>query len=81
MFYVYILELIDGSYYVGFTDDLDRRMREHRDGIACTHTKKIPPKKLLWSEARLSRNDARKREKELKGWRREKKERLWSSLP
>jgi predicted GIY-YIG superfamily endonuclease len=54
------------------------------------HTqKKIPCKKLCWSEEQPHRQAARLREKEIKGWRREKKEQLWqyeqkgsySSLP
>ena len=80
MFQVYILELIDGSYYVGFTDNLDRRLHEHSLGIACSHTKKIPMKQLRWSEEQPDRLKARQREKELKGWRREKKEQLWKGL-
>ena|SRR3989338_2945805 len=78
MYQVYILELIDGSYYVGFTDDLKRRLHEHKLQVACMHTKKIPMRKLLWSEPQADRVKARKREKEIKGWRREKKEALWS---
>ncbi len=84
MYKVYVLELADGSYYVGFTNDLERRLKEHALGIACAHTKKIPFKKLLWSETQPDRIKAREREKEIKGWRREKKEQLWSgssSLP
>ncbi len=77
MFQVYVLELIDGSYYVGFTADLARRLSEHSSGIACDHTKRIPMKQLLWSEPQENRLAARAREKEIKGWRREKKERLW----
>ena len=79
MFHVYILELVDGSYYVGHTDNLSRRLQEHSAGIACNHTKKIPMKCLLWSEEHPHRDSARKREKEIKGWRREKKERLWKN--
>ncbi|MDO8649460.1 MAG: GIY-YIG nuclease family protein [Candidatus Peregrinibacteria bacterium] len=85
MFQVYILELANNSYYVGFTENLERRLNEHALGIACSHTKKIPMKRLLWSEHQPDRLKARQREKEIKGWRREKKERLWksegSSLP
>lgn len=77
MFYVYILELVDGSYYTGFTNNLDRRLSEHKQGIACAHTKKIGMKKLLWYEKQADRNSARNREKEIKGWKREKKEKLW----
>ena len=83
MFYVYIIELIDGSYYVGHTANLERRWSEHLSGVVCMHTKKIQVKKLLWSEVQSDRKTARIREKEIKGWRHEKKERLWldSSLP
>jgi putative endonuclease len=85
MFHVYVLELADESYYVGFTKDLPRRLHEHALGIACSHTKKISMKRLLWSEEQPDRMQARAREKEIKGWRRKKKERLWngggSSLP
>ncbi|MBI3331696.1 GIY-YIG nuclease family protein [Candidatus Peregrinibacteria bacterium] len=84
-FEVYILELVDESYYVGFTDNLSRRLGEHKLGVACSHTKKIPMKRLLWTEEQPDRLKARAREKEIKGWRREKKELLWkgkgSSLP
>lgn len=82
-FQVYILELIDGSYYVGHTNNLERRLQEHSLGIACNHTKKHPMKFLLWSEIQPDRLHASKREKEIKGWKRSKKELLWkkSSLP
>jgi putative endonuclease len=83
MYVVYILELQNNSYYVGFTENLDRRLSEHRSGVACAHTRKIPMKQLLWSECLPDRATARAREKEIKGWRRTKKETLWkgSSLP
>ncbi len=78
-FSVYILELQDGSYYVGFSENLERRLLEHSKRIACAHTKKIPMKRLLWSELQPDRQSARLREKEIKGWRREKKEHLWNT--
>ena len=83
MYHVYMLELQDGSYYVGHTNDLRRRVQEHQNAIACFHTKKIPMKRLLWTEEHPDRSSASIREKEVKGWRREKKERLFqiSSLP
>ena len=40
MYSVYILQLIDDSYYVGFTENIERRLKEHRLGMACVHTKK-----------------------------------------
>ena len=74
---VYILELSNNSYYVGHTNNLVRRLAEHKKGIACSHTKKYPMKKLLWSEVHRDRDSAAAREKEIKGWSRRKKEALW----
>lgn len=54
-------------------------MFEHQMGIACAHTKKYPFKKLLWSEPQPDRLLASEREKELKGWSRAKKEKLWNA--
>ncbi|OGJ80278.1 hypothetical protein A2454_00105 [Candidatus Peribacteria bacterium RIFOXYC2_FULL_55_14] len=76
-FSVYIIELQDGSYYVGHTNNLERRLGEHQQGIACVHTRKIAFKRLLWHEEHPDRLHASKREREIKGWRREKKESLW----
>ncbi len=76
-FKVYILKLRNGSYYVGHTNDLQRRLQEHREGIACSHTKKYSIRRLLWSESQPDRANAAKREREIKGWSRMKKEALW----
>ena len=74
---VYILELEDESYYVGHTNNLERRFVEHRMGIGCEHTKKHPAKRVVWSEEHDTRISAAKREREIKGWSRKKKEKLW----
>ncbi|MFA7681429.1 MAG: GIY-YIG nuclease family protein [Candidatus Peribacteraceae bacterium] len=76
-FFTYILELENGSYYVGHTSDLKRRIKEHQEGRACSHTRKYPIVRLCWYEKQPDRFTAAKREKEIKGWRREKKEKLW----
>ncbi|MCF7846110.1 MAG: GIY-YIG nuclease family protein [Candidatus Peribacteraceae bacterium] len=76
-YHVYIIELDNGSYYVGHTNNIGRRMKEHKLGLACSHTKKFKIKQLRWHEKLSTRNLAAKREKEIKGWRREKKEHLW----
>ena len=80
MYYVYILKSkkIEKKLYIGFTNDLRRRLQEHREGLACLHTKRIPMKKLAWHENYPDRFSAAKREREIKGWRRAKKESLWS---
>jgi putative endonuclease len=48
--YMYILECSDGSYYIGSTIDLDKRLKEHSDGRGANHTKKRLPVKLVYAE-------------------------------
>jgi putative endonuclease len=69
MFYVYIIKsLTDGKLYVGFTNDLRRRLKEHNEGRNFS-TEYRRPFKLIYYEAYLSENDARDREKFFKtGW-------------
>ena len=65
-FYVYILRSQkDGNLYTGFTNDLRRRIGEHREGRV-TSTKGRLPVELVYYEACLSQADATKREKYLK---------------
>ncbi|MER3373919.1 MAG: GIY-YIG nuclease family protein [Allomuricauda sp.] len=74
--YVYILKCSDGSYYTGSTIDLDKRFKEHQDGMVANHTKKRLPVKLVYVEEYLSIATAFEREKQIQGWSRAKKEAL-----
>ncbi len=74
--YMYILECSDGSYYIGSTIDLDKRLKEHSDGRGANHTKKRLPVKLVYAEEYDRIDKAFYREKQIQGWRREKKEAL-----
>lgn len=66
MFYVYILKSIrDGKLYIGYTNDLRRRISEHNGGLVIS-TEGRRPFKLIYYEAYKSEADARKREKNLK---------------
>ncbi len=66
MFYVYILRSEkDKNLYIGSTNDLKRRLSEHNQGKSLS-TKSRIPFKLLYYEACVSENDARKREHNLK---------------
>lgn len=47
MFSLYILHCDDGTLYIGHTDDLDERMRQHDAGKACSYTASRRPLKLL----------------------------------
>ena len=68
MAFCYILRCVDGSYYVGSTDDLDARLVKHRDGSASGFTAARRPVALAYSEVLDSIEAARARERQLKGW-------------
>ena len=73
-FYVYILTNYNKtSFYIGFTNNIIRRMIEHTNGFGCKFTKKYKLEYLIYFEEYRYVNDAIAREKELKKWRREKK--------
>jgi putative endonuclease len=63
-FYVYILKLNDGDYYIGQTREIRERMMEHRDGRTPSVSQREP--KLQYFEILGSRESAMLREKELK---------------
>ena len=62
--------------YIGVTDNIERRMAEHRSGLYDGFTKKYRLHKLVYAEEWSSIEDAIHREKQLKGWRRSKKDEL-----
>ena len=70
---VYILASANGVLYVGVTRDLERRMGEHRRGDLPGFTREHEVYRLVYFEGFQSVRSAIAREKELKGWRREKK--------
>jgi putative endonuclease len=65
-FCVYILLCADGSFYTGYTKDLDARTRLHRNGNGAKYTRAHKPQKLAYFELLGSRSEAMKREKEIK---------------
>ena len=82
---VYILKCADDSYYTGVTNNLERRILEHQNGInktAYTHPRR--PIKLVWYSESMDANQAIELEKQIKGWSRKKKEALinqeWDKL-
>lgn len=77
-FYVYMLRCNDGSFYIGLTNDIDRRLYEHEMGrnFSC-YTNKRRPLSLVLCEHYQYVVDAIAREKQLKRWSREKKEALF----
>ena len=74
MYFTYILECVDKSLYVGCTNNLERRLEQHNNSKWGAHYTKIRrPVILKYKEEFETLKEARRRETELKGWRREKK--------
>lgn len=79
-YYTYIMASHkDGVIYVGITNNIVRRSIEHKKGIGSAYTRRHTIKKLVWFEEYQWVQDAIAREKQIKGWRREKKIRLIES--
>ena len=74
--YIYILKCSDDSYYTGSTVDLKRRLIQHNAGEGANHTKKHLPVTLVYAEKHNHVAEAFKREKQIQGWSRKKKEAL-----
>ena len=76
-FYVYLLASSrNGTLYTGSTDDIRRRVWEHREKIRAGFTAKYQVDKLVWYEALNTREEARLRENRIKKWNRAWKLRL-----
>ncbi|MDO8647309.1 MAG: GIY-YIG nuclease family protein [Candidatus Diapherotrites archaeon] len=75
-FFVYLLECSDGSYYCGFTPDLEKRLKAHNSGKASKYTRAKLPVKLVFSETLETKSLALKREAQIKRLSRKEKEKL-----
>ncbi|HEX5184608.1 MAG TPA: GIY-YIG nuclease family protein [Allosphingosinicella sp.] len=75
-FWVYILRCRDGSYYVGHTDDLQKRLWEHEQGLAADWTRRRRPVELVWCDWADTRDEVFAFERRVKNWSRAKKEAL-----
>ena len=71
--YVYILQCSDGCFYTGMTNDVERRLFEHNTSAQRSYVSIRKPLKLVWVSDELGIQDAILLEKQIKGWRREKK--------
>jgi len=79
MFWVYILQCSDNSYYTGHTDNLETRLYQHHNRIFPTcYTATRLALKLVYSEQYPGRIEALSAEKQIQGWGRKKKEALIS---
>jgi putative endonuclease len=76
MAWMYILECSDGSYYVGSTTDLERRVWEHNEGLGARYTARRRPVKLAYAAEFESVAEAFASEKQVQGWSRAKRQAL-----
>jgi len=72
-FWAYMLHCNAGRFYVGHTDDLERRLAEHQSGAIRGFTSSYLPVSLVWSQEFTNRDEALAAERQIKGWSRAKK--------
>jgi putative endonuclease len=81
MWYVYIIQCEDNSFYTGCTNDLARRFKEHKNGFGAKYTVSHKPVKILYSKECKNRSDAQSQESKIKSWPRNKKINLIKNKP
>ena len=80
-YYVYIMtNLTNTVLYIGVTNDLIRRVYEHKEGLIKGFTEKYKCNKLVWYESTTDINSAIKKEKQMKKWKRVYKENLINQM-
>ncbi|MGE5391752.1 MAG: GIY-YIG nuclease family protein [Deltaproteobacteria bacterium] len=77
--FVYILQCNDGTYYTGYAVDLEKRLQQHQDGIACKYTRGRLPVSLVYREELASKGEAMSREASIKKLTKRQKEKLIES--
>lgn len=75
-FFVYILKCADATYYVGHTDNIEKRLHEHNNQLYPCYTVARVPVQLVFSQSYESRDEAFAMERRIKKWTRIKKEAL-----
>ena len=75
-FYIYIMTSNSGTLYIGVTNNLTKRIYEHKNNLVEGFTKKYGCHKLIYFEQTSDIESAISREKQIKRWNRRKKEAL-----
>ena len=78
--YTYLLRCSDGSYYCGWTNDIENRVKAHNSGKGAKYTRGRGPVKLVYYETFHTKGEAMTRETEIKKMTREKKQKLIQSF-
>ena len=80
MNYTYIVKCGDGTYYTGWTNDIEKRMKAHNEGKGAKYTKTRRPVVLMYYESFQTKEEAMRREWEIKQLKRGEKEKLIGNL-
>ena len=78
MNYTYILECKDGTFYTGWTNNLEKRLKDHNDGKGAKYTKARLPVSLIYYEEFQTKEEAMRREYAIKQMTRSEKSKLVS---
>lgn len=81
MNWTYILECGDGSYYTGWTNDLEKRLQAHSGGSGAKYTRGRGPVRLVWAMQFETQSQAMAEEARIKKLARPEKERLVAAYP
>lgn len=74
--YTYMLRCSDDTFYIGWTNDLEKRLKAHNEGKGAKYTKSRRPVELVYYEAFSTKQEAMSREFHLKQLSRKEKEQL-----
>jgi putative endonuclease len=76
MWYLYIVLCEDGSLYTGISNNLEKRLLEHKNGRGGRYTRSHKPVKFIYQEKLQTHSEALKRELEIKSWNKDRKMKL-----
>jgi putative endonuclease len=74
--YTYMLQCADGTYYTGWTVDLNQRLKAHNDGTGARYTRCRRPVRLMYWEEQPDRSTAQRREASLRCLRKSVKDQM-----
>lgn len=74
--YTYILKCKDGTYYTGWTNNLEKRLKDHNEGRGAKYTKTRLPVSLIYYEEFQTKEEAMSREYAIKHMTRKEKEKI-----
>ena len=78
-YFTYIILTEKGTYYCGYTDDLEKRFEKHKAGLAAKYTRAFKPVKFVYTKEFPTKSEAMKEECRIKKLSRAKKEELIKS--